>query len=170
MPNLSWPGSSIRHSGESRNPAKKLNPGFRRGDEQVAEPRRTILLPRRECARALRVRRAERRKPMVSVILRQDHGGRLAARHKQRLCDAGPRFRFSGSGRSVSQLLAGSRNGPGRSPGAARVNGLRTRPAGTISSRLTTPREAPSKRTRCRQHKRELERGDKFATCSLPPS
>jgi hypothetical protein len=36
-------------------------------------------------------RRAERRKPMVSAIL-ADHGGRLAARHKQRLFDIGPRF------------------------------------------------------------------------------
>jgi len=67
----------------------------------------------------------------------------------------------------ISQLLAGSRNGPGRSPGAARVNDPRDQTRRRrIPSRLTTPREAPSKRTRWWQHKRELERGDKFATCS----
>jgi hypothetical protein len=36
-------------------------------------------------------RRAERRKPMVSVSV-AGHGGRLSARHKQRLFDIGPRF------------------------------------------------------------------------------
>jgi hypothetical protein len=44
----------------------------------------------------------------------------------------------------VSQLLAGTRSGPGRSPGTARVPGLRTRPAGAAPRpAITTPREAP---------------------------
>jgi hypothetical protein len=75
------------------------------------------------------------------------HGGRLPARQSQHLFGAGPRFPVwmfapepkartrerssrpkadSANIQVVSQLLAGSRSGPGRSPGAARVPDLRS--------------------------------------------
>ena len=96
-----------------------------------------------------------------------DHGGRLAARHKRRFpyC-AGPRF-LSAHRKdtpSISQLLAGPRSGPGRSPGAARVKVLRDRPAGhRTSSRSTTPHEnAPLEGRGGWSITWTLGRGDKF--------
>ena len=94
--------------------------------------------------------RAERRKPMVSVSV-AGHGGRLSARHARscseaiaqhkhlrRLFGVGPRFPIVCFQTVVSQLLAGTRIGPGRSPGAARVHDLRDQTRGhRASSRLS---------------------------------
>jgi hypothetical protein len=91
-------------------------------------------------------RRAEKRKPMVSISA-AGYGGRLPARHSGNLADRraalslsisrsprGSSLRAACVGaepRVVSQLLAGPHNGPGRSPGAARVPGLRSLTRGT---------------------------------------
>ena len=96
--------------------------------------------------------RAERRRPMVSVSV-AGHGGRLSARHARscseaiaqhkhlrRSHSAGPRFLSEQRKHApyISQLLAGTRIGPGRSPGAARVNDLRDQTRGRrASSRLS---------------------------------
>jgi hypothetical protein len=61
----------------------------------------------------------------------------------------------------VSQLLAGPRNGPGRSPGAARVTCQRDKPRRRRTpSRLTTPHDAPFKWTRWGECTRGLQGGD----------
>jgi hypothetical protein len=106
-------------------------------------------------------------------------GGRLSARHMRssrpeagsacylrHLFGAGPRFRFYRRplerAAVVSQLLAGSRSGPGRSPGAARVPGLRTGPAGAAPRpAVTTPHDRAPQVDEVMQCKPGLERGDK---------
>ena len=69
----------------------------------------------------------------------------------------------------VSQLLAGPRSGHGRSPGAARVTGLRNQTRGAAprpaSRRLMS---TPLRWTRWRQDKSSSERGDKFSSPFLP--
>jgi|GEM_PF-1238109 len=59
--------------------------------------------------------------------------GRLSARHERRLCDRRAALRKRSANKPpqvVSRLLAGGLSTSGRNPGAARVPGLRTRPAG----------------------------------------
>jgi hypothetical protein len=80
--------------------------------------------------------RAEKRKPMVSAILlrprRAPSGAPQAAS-----CQHRAPLSVAGYGRSVSQLLAGTPNGPGGSPGAARVPCC-ARPAGAAPRPATT--------------------------------
>ena len=106
---------------------------------------RATLAARRESARrgfyeahighirhALRGRRTGRRGQSECAMSLSRHGPPLGAslaafsfRYRAALCLHAPE-----PAHGVSQLLAGTRNGPGRSPGTARVRGLRTTPAG----------------------------------------
>jgi hypothetical protein len=71
------------------------------------------------------------------------------------------------NGRSVSQLLAGPRNGPGRSPGAARVPGSRQAEPASIAPRPASRRLAKRpQRTRWMQCKRIARGGDNGGTRS----
>ena len=115
--------------------------------------------------------RAERHGPCLAHVRRRTCE-RLSARHERRLCGAGPRFpvgHCAQVGRrpvaqypNVSQLLAGTRSGPGRSPGAARVHRLRTMRAGAATSSRFTERLAkrPLRRTRLGEDKGGLEGGE----------
>ncbi len=83
--------------------------------------------------------RAEKRKPMVSVILR-DHGGRLSARQSRRLVGTGPRFSPVRHARTRRPILQPA---PGRTSYWVREE-LRCRPgAGCASAGPQAPHLAP---------------------------
>jgi hypothetical protein len=89
-------------------------------------------------------------------------GGRLSARHLRRLFVAhrAP-LSVAGYGRSVSQLLAGTRIGPGGSPDAARVPDCGPARGRRAPSRFMTPHERALQRTRWVDDTGGLGSGDK---------
>jgi hypothetical protein len=110
-----------------------------------------------------RGRRAEKRKPygvrdpfgITAGASRRATRGVFCVTHRAPLSVAG-------YGRSVSQLLAGTRIGPGGSPGAARVPGCE--PDARAPRPVPLPQRlarAPFERTRWGESKRGLADGDK---------
>ena len=82
--------------------------------------------PPGSCRNSLPLSKGAARRKTLTYGVREPskaRGGRLSARHKRRSINIGPRFtsRSQKDFRSVSQLLAGTLSGPGRSPDAARV-------------------------------------------------
>jgi hypothetical protein len=128
-----------------------------------SHPSRRAFGPPQDEVSPRRGRRAERRKPMVTTSV-AGGGGRLSARHVRRLADTGPRFCRecpalppTDAGQNhvegpligltvISQLLAGLRSEPGRSPGAARVARCERAPRAPRPSRFrNASRQRPSK-------------------------
>jgi hypothetical protein len=104
-----------------------------------------------ECREALNLSRfCEARRAQERCALASRRSAQTSLRSLRKLdCDGvltsgtGPRFRLGIPAQVVSLLQAGTRSGPERSPGAARVRGCVTTPAGAAPCpTLATPREA----------------------------
>ena len=175
-----------RHTGEGRYPEKAtgdspkgesvnlaLDSGFRRNDARTHPGmpiplRDAIKRPGLAYSLIVKMRGVARQKAQsvmdrdLSEIARAPLGAPCAAFMRT----PGRAFR-SGEKPEVSQLLAGTRISPGRSPGAARELRQRAKGRGRrTSSRLTTPREAPLSGRGGMQCKGGLGGGDKVASLS----